>query len=176
MFGTFRRSTLPHFGRGLPALALLVALTGCKSEQVDPVQQALVAYEQPIEPILHKQEDISKLFVAITLDKNDADAAVARLGSEGVPLSQKVVEELQGFQISEPTLAALHQTLIEAATLRVEGYKMMVQGYQDKNLDMFAQGRQKVTDSKIREDTYISQINQLSARYGIKIDFYPPTQ
>ena len=153
-------------------VAVLLGLTACGETQGDPVHMAVTAYEGAIEPVLLEQENISKLFVAITLDKMDPDQAIAQIKGQAVPQSRALLERLQGFQISEPTVQALHQTLIEAASLRVEGYQAMVEGYETKNMDLFFEGREKVTKSKILEETYVGKLDQLASSYGVRIDFF----
>ena len=159
-------------------LALLGASllwTACGGQEVDPVGAALVAYEPVIEPVLHEQENISKLFVAITLDKIEPPDAIGKIKAEAVPMSKALLDKVQAIQISEPTVQGLHQTLTQAATLRLEGYQLMVDGFERKDLAAFNEGKKKLTNSKISEETYISQLDSLSKQYGVKIDFFPPS-
>lgn len=157
-----------------PLVAAALLAVACGGEKVDPVQAALSAYEPIIEPVLHEQEGISKLFVTITLDKVEPAGAIDRIKTQAIPKSQQLLDQVQGIQVSEPTVQGIHQQLVEASTLRLEGYKLMVKGFEEKSLDTFNQGRQKLTDSKIREENYVTQLDRLSKQYGIKIDFFPP--
>jgi len=158
----------------LPLVFALVVNSGCGGDKASPVQTALTAYKPVIEPNLQEGETLSKLFVAITLDKVETEEAIRRMKEEAIPLAEKLLEQAQAIQISEPMVQGLHQKLVDASTLRVEGYKLMVQGYNEKNLEIFQQGRQKITDSKILEETYFGDLNRLALENGLQIQFFVP--
>jgi hypothetical protein len=161
---------------------LLAALTSaCKKAEpaVDPFYAALTSYKQAVEPPIQKSEELQKVFVQIVLDDKgspDPDRAAQRMQQEILPRAQEFLDQVKAVQPTEKTLQDLHAVLVAAATLRQEGYKLILDGFAQKNLDTFTQGQKKVTESKIQEENYISQTDQLMNSYGLELSYFaaPP--
>jgi len=140
----------------------------------------MAAYKQSVEPPIQKSEEIAKVFVQIVLDDKgnpDPDRAAQRIQSEVLPKAQEFLEQVKTITPRQQGLVDLHQFLVQAATLRVEGYQQIVDGYSKKNLETFTQGQKKVTESKIQEDNYIAQADRLLRNYGYELVYFsaPPS-
>ncbi len=145
----------------------------------DPVAEAVAQYKAAVEPPIQKSEAIAKTFVEIVLANKgnpDPDQAAQRIESEIIPRAKTFLEEVTAIQPENEKVAAIHKFLVQVAQLRLEGYTDLVKGYKENDLDLFNQGRKKITESKIQENAFIEQASQLMGSYGYKLEYYaPPT-
>ena len=146
-------------------------------QSVDPVAKAIESYKAAVEPVIQKSEAISKVFVQIVLEdkgKPDPDKAAKRIETEVLPRAKTFADEVSAIQPSDPNIAEIHKFLVQVATLRLEGYQKLIKGYNGNDLELFAQGKKAISESKIQENTYIERARQLFAAYGYKLDYFSP--
>jgi hypothetical protein len=176
LVSTARRLSLVTFSL---ILALSLA-SGCKrGPKVDPMKAAMSSYKQAIEPPIQKSEEIARLFVQIVLDDKgnpNPDNAAKRIETEIIPKAQEFLDAIKAIQPTDANLIDLHKVLVQAATLRLEGYQQLAQGFAQKNMDLFTQGQKKVTESKIQEDTFVARADQLMRAQGYELVYFaaPP--
>lgn len=149
----------------------LCILTACGPKE-DPGKAAFLAYKSQVEVPLQQEEALSKLFVAIIQDKNEVDQSVARLKAEGIPLAQTYLDAVKAIQPAETNLKDLHDRLIKSAQGQLEGYQAVVQGYEAKDMNLFNSGREKITQSKIEEETYIADLDKAASGYATTVTYF----
>ncbi len=151
---------------------------GCGGgQEVDPVAKAIESYKTAVEPAIQESEAISKVFVQIVLEdkgKPDPDKAAKRIETEVLPRAKRFLEQVEAIQPKDKNLAEIHKFLVQVANLRLEGYQDLIKGYNSNDLDLFTQGKKKITESKIQENTYIDRARQLFASYGYKLEYFSP--
>lgn len=168
-----------HFSRIILALCLsLLIFSACnKGQGVDPLAEPIEQYKAAVEPPIQKSEMIANIFVQIVLeDKSnpDPDKAAQRIASDVIPKAKVFVEEVNKIQPKDPTLAEIHQFLLQVATLRMEGYTSIVEGYSQNNLELFNEGHKKITESKIQENTYVDRADAFMGAHGYRLTYFTP--
>lgn len=156
--------------------ALTLSLVGCQEQGPTPYAQ----YRDAVQPLLAENTVLVKHFeqLAISLKKKseatpDAKGIAAQLDSTMLPAARSLSERAEAVTLTEPSLAPVHQHLVNSWAHRAEAWSSLREAYSKDDLAAFDQALELSAQSHLLEDQWFDEADTALRAQGLYLVRYP---
>lgn len=159
-----------------PALALglgCISVLGC----ADPDRNAAKEYVEVMQPVFADNMVLTRQFVEVATEVKKGEAqprAIAgRFEQTLIPGAVALRDRVMAVQPESAELAAIHRSLAEAWTGRVDAWSGLHAAWGSTDLDAFDAAVKRNLEVKTSEERYIGEVNAWLAPHELSLRQFP---